>query len=260
MGKRAEHRPGTFSWTDLSTTDQDAAKTFYAELLGWQIEDMPAGEGVSYSMASIGGQSVAAISAQPQQQRDAGVPPVWNSYITVPSVDDAARRAGDLGATVHAGPFDVLDAGRMAVVQDPQGAFFLLWEARQNIGARLVNASGALSWNELHTTDIHAAERFYGELLGWSFDTMESSPMPYRIIKRKDGGTNGGLTATMNEQEPPHWLVYFGCDELAGSAARAKELGGRVWAGPMDIGVGSIAVLSDPQGAAFALYSGHFDD
>src|ERR1700740_3460182 len=102
MGERTQYTPGTFSWTDLNTTDQDAAKDFYTALCGWEITDMPAGEGIVYSMAAIDGKWVAAISPQPQQQREAGAPPSWNSYVTVESVDDAAARAQELGATVHA--------------------------------------------------------------------------------------------------------------------------------------------------------------
>src|SRR5947209_15487197 len=125
MGERTSYSPGAFSWTDLTTPDQDGAKRFYVELFGWEAEDQDIGQGMTYSMMKLGGRDVAAISPQPQQQRDAGAPPVWNSYITVESADDALARAGELGATVHAQAFDVFDVGRMGVVQDPQGAFFL---------------------------------------------------------------------------------------------------------------------------------------
>ena len=93
MGERTKYTQGTFSWTDLNTTDQQAAKAFYSGVFGWETEDLPVGDGVFYTMASIGGKNVAAISPQPQQQRDAGVPPAWNSYITVESADEARARA-----------------------------------------------------------------------------------------------------------------------------------------------------------------------
>src|SRR5947208_458155 len=102
MGERTQYTPGTFSWADLSTTDQDAAKGFYGELFGWEYTDNPVGDGAVYSMATVDGKSVAAISGQPEQQREAGVPPMWNSYVTVASADDAAAKAGELGANVHA--------------------------------------------------------------------------------------------------------------------------------------------------------------
>jgi predicted enzyme related to lactoylglutathione lyase len=259
MGKRTHHSPGTFSWTDLTTPDQEAAKSFYGSLFDWQIEDIPVSDGVSYSMAQINGCSVAAISPQPQQQRDAGVPPMWNSYITVESADAAAARARELGATVHAEAFDVMSAGRMAVIQDPQGAFFEVWEPRDNIGAGLVNAHGALTWNELATPDLEGSARFYGELFGWRTEEMEM-PMPYRVIRRSDGGTNGGMTVPTPPGTPPHWLVYFGSQNIEVSVEKARSLGGQAMVEPTDIGMGHIAVLADPQGAVFALYAGNFDD
>jgi predicted enzyme related to lactoylglutathione lyase len=134
-------------------------------------------------MMRLGGKDVAAISTQPQQQRDAGVPPLWNSYVTVESADESLARAKQLGATVHADAFNVMEVGRMGVVQDPQGAYFLLWEPKAHIGASLVNAPGALCWNELATPDIEASSRFYSELFGWTLEPMEGMEMPYSIIK-----------------------------------------------------------------------------
>lgn len=258
MGERTSYAPGTFSWTDLSIPDQAAAATFYSGLFGWGLEELPMGEGAIYLMANLGGARVAAISPQPQQQREAGAPPSWNSYISVESADESAARAGEVGGTVHAGPFDVFEAGRMAIVQDPQGAFFAIWEARENIGAGRVNEHGALCWNELYSPDIEASARFYGDLFGWTTAAMEGAPMPYQVVSTAAGSSNGGIT-TM-EGVPPHWLVYFGTDDIDASVAQAGELGGQTVNGPMDIGVGKVAVMRDPQGAMFALYAGRFDD
>src|SRR5947199_4797632 len=183
MGERTQHAPGTFSWADVTTTDQDAAKRFYTGLFGWEADDRPVGDGVYYSMMELGGRDVAAISPQPQQQREAGVPPMWNNYITVESADAAADRATQLGATVHAPAFDVMDVGRMAVIQDPQGAFFMAWEPKQHIGAGLVNAPGAVAWNELVSPDLDASAEFYRELLGWQLEPMEGGGTPYLIVK-----------------------------------------------------------------------------
>jgi predicted enzyme related to lactoylglutathione lyase len=258
MGERTKYAPGTFSWTDLTTTDQEAAKAFYSELFGWQTEDMPAGEGFNYTMCSLDGKSVAAISPQPQQQRDAGAPPAWNSYITVESADETLERAKNLSATVHAPAFDVLDVGRMGVVQDPQGAYFLVWEPKRHIGAELVNGPGLLSWNELATPDVDASASFYGELFGWKPEPFEGSEMPYTMIKTSDGATNGGIR-NATEQEPTYWLVYFGVDDIDATAAKISELGGSTLMEPMDIGAGKVAIAQDPQGAVFALYAGRFE-
>jgi predicted enzyme related to lactoylglutathione lyase len=260
MGQRTTYSPGVFSWVDLTTTDQSAAKQFYGELFGWTFEDMPVGADAVYSMAQVDGASVAAISPQPEQQRAAGAPPLWNSYITVQSADDAVERATSLGGTAHAPAFDVMDAGRMAVLQDPQGAYFMVWEAKENIGAGLVNAPGALVWNELSTPDPDASEQFYSGLFGWSTE-IAPGPMEYRVIRHPDGHNNGGMRPPMPPGTPPFWLVYFGTDDISAAAANVTALGGTVLAPPMAIeGMGELAVAQDPQGGVFALYAGNFDD
>jgi predicted enzyme related to lactoylglutathione lyase len=255
MGERTQYTPGTFCWADVSTTDQDGAKTFYTGLFGWELEDLPVGDGVTYSMARIGGKNVAAISPQPQQQRDAGVPPLWNSYVSVQSADAAADRAKELGATVHAPPFDVMEAGRMSVIQDPQGAFFMVWQAGQSFGAQLVNAPGALCWNELYTPDLDASSAFYSGLFGWTTQPFESSPDPYLIIMNGDKG-NGGIRGLAEPGMPPNWLVYFAVDDIDTGLAKVEELGGTKMMGRIDIGIAKIGVVADPQGAAFAIYAG----
>jgi uncharacterized protein len=261
VGTRTKYAPGTFSWTDMTTPDQEPAKRFYGELFGWEADDQPVGDGVYYSMMKLGDDTVAAISPQPEEQRAAGVPPTWNSYIAVESADEALSRAEQLGATVHAPAFDVFDVGRMGVVQDPPGAFFLVWEPRSHIGASLVNAPGAMSWNELAAPDLGAAERFYGELFGWTFELLPGSDAPYRVIKNSEGHTNGGISAMAPPGSPPQWLVYFGAEDSEAALARAGELGGSTVMEPTDIGpAGRIAIAQDPQGAVFALYSGRFEE
>jgi predicted enzyme related to lactoylglutathione lyase len=258
VAERTSYTPGTFCWADLTTPDQERAKGFYSALFGWTADDRPVGEGAYYSMQSIDGRDVAAISPQPEQQRAAAAPPTWNSYIAVEDADATLERARKLGAEVHADAFDVLDSGRMGVIRDPQGAHVAVWQAGAHIGAQLVNAHGALSWNELYTSDIEASARFYSELFGWRTEAMEGMPMPYRTVQTSAGRGNGGIT-TM-EGVPNAWLVYFGTDDIERSVAQAGELGGETRMGPMDIGVGSIAVVTDPQGATFALFAGTFED
>ncbi len=258
MGDREAYAPGTFSWTDLTTTDQDGAKAFYSELFGWQAIDYPVGDGVVYSMMTLDGKNVAAISPQPAQQRDAGVPPTWNSYVTVQSADETQALAKELGATVHAPAFDVLDAGRMGVIQDPQGAYFLVWEPRSHIGASLVNVPGALVWNELASPDPEGSVAFYGGLFGWKGNAMEGSEPPYLVIDNA-GHSNGGIRPLMPAEPQPYWLAYFGVADLEAALARVEQLGGTRLAGPIDIGPGTFGFVQDPQGAVFALWMGEFD-
>jgi predicted enzyme related to lactoylglutathione lyase len=258
MGQRTQYTPGTFSWTDLTTTDPEGAKKFYGELFGWEIEDMPAGPDMTYSMAKVDGKYVGAMSAQPQQQRDMGAPPTWNSYVTVQDADAAVERAKELGATAHAPAFDVMDVGRMAVLQDPQGAFFEVWQPKQHIGAQLVNGPGLMSWNELASPDLDASQSFYSGLFGWKMEPFADSPMKYFVIQN-DGHGNGGMREPQ-PGEPPYWLVYFGTDDIDATMAKAGELGGKSLAGPMPIGEsGKIAIMQDPQGAVFALFAGQFE-
>jgi predicted enzyme related to lactoylglutathione lyase len=259
MGERTEYTPGAFSWADLTTPDQDAAKAFYSALFGWQITDMPVDESSSYSMAALDGKPVAAITPQPQQQRDNGVPPLWNSYITVQDADAAVERAKELGANIHAPAFDVMQAGRTAVIQDPQGAYLLVWQPRDHIGARLVNAPGALCWNELGSPDMEGSARFYGELFGWKTTPMEGD-MPYLVIVNSDGRSNGGIRPPMPPGAPPSWLVYFAVEDIDAAVAKVTELGGAVLGEPTDIGIARIAVVTDPQGGVLALYDGNLDD
>ncbi len=258
MGERTGYAPGTFCWSDLATTDQPAAKAFYGALLGWEAEDMPMEEGVFYSMMRLGGRSVAAIAPQPQQQRDAGVPPAWQSYVSVQDADAVAERAKELGGNVHAPAFDVMQAGRMAVIQDPQGAYFMLWQPREHFGAALVNAPGALVWNELASPDLDGSSAFYGGLFGWTIAPFEASPMPYLSIRNGDAN-NGGIRELAPPGAPPHWLVYFGVEDIDAGVAKVQELGGTTLVGPQDIQIARIAVLQDPQGAVFALYAGELE-
>src|ERR1700727_60068 len=260
MAERTNYTPGTFSWIDLTTPDQEASKRFYGELLGWSFQELPVGEGAYYTMAGVDGHHVAAIAPQPEQQRDGGAPPLWNSYITVDSADAAVDRATSLGGSAPAPAFDVMQAGRMAVLQDPQGAYFMVWEPRDTIGAGLVNAPGALTWNELTTPDLDASEDFYGDLFGW---TTEIAPgeLEYRLIKTAAGRNNGGMRPPMPPETPPFWLAYIGTEDIVAAAAKVTELDGKVLAPPMTVeGIGEIAVAADSLGAVFALYAGNFDD
>ena len=121
MPERTSYAQGTPNWADLPTTDQAAAKAFYAGLFGWTYDDQPMGEGQVYSMAMLGGHQVAAISSQPPEMAAAGAPPMWNTYLAVDSVDDATAKVEAAGGKVAMAPFDIMDAGRMSFVMDPSG-------------------------------------------------------------------------------------------------------------------------------------------
>lgn len=268
MGTRTRYEPGTFSWVDMATTDTEAAKEFYTGLFGWETEDNQVPGGGVYIMCRIGGANVAAISTQPEQMAAQGLPPLWNSYVTVAGADEAASRAKELGGQVISEPFDVMEAGRMAVIADPAGAALMVWEPRDQIGAGRVNDPGCLTWNDLSTSDVGAAERFYSDLFGWSFEPVDTGGAPpYWTIAHGGGaaGRNGGMRELAPEQLesgiPPHWMPYFTVESAARAADRTRELGGTLHFGPMELPTGArIAVLGDPQGAIFAIFEGEVDD
>ena len=249
MPERKEYTPGTPNWVDLQTTDQNAAKAFYGEIFGWTYNDMPVDEAnkVFYSMATLRGLDVGAIA--PMGPDMAGIPPHWNTYISVSDVDATAATVPGAGGTVIAPPFDVMDAGRMAVVADPTGAVFQLWQAKNHIGASLVNETGAFSWNELLTPDIPKAAAFYNKVLGWTANKFEGD-MDYTEFKLEGESLAGAMNPPM-PGIPPVWTIYFNVDDTDATVAKAKSLGATVFAEPTDIPPGRFAVLADPQGAMF---------
>jgi predicted enzyme related to lactoylglutathione lyase len=262
MGERTRYETGTFSWVDLATTDQEGAKAFYAGLFGWDYDDMPIGDGATYTMCRLDGKDVAAIAPQRDEERKQGVPSHWNSYFTVHDLDEGAPRASELNGNLMMPPFDVLDAGRMAVVADPTGAIFLMWQPKNHIGAGLVNVPGALTWNELGTTDVAAAKQFYADLFGWTYDDLDMDGQGTYSIIRSGDRSGGGIRAQTPQEEsiPPNWLAYFGAVSVEESAATANELGGNVLVPTMRVPAGAFAVVADPRGAVFGLFEGDFDD
>jgi uncharacterized protein len=254
MGKRTEHAPGTFSWVDLTTDDAPAAKEFYGELFGWEYEDNEVPGGGTYTMCKVEGDYVAAIPGSSDQ-----APPHWNSYVTVASADETAAKARELGGSLFMEPFDVVEAGRMAVIQDPTGAAFCVWEPRDAIGAQRVNEPGSLTWNELHTPDPAKAVEFYSGLFGWSAEEMETGEgNPSYTIIRNGERTNGGIMDAQ-QGEPPNWVPYFVVESRDDAVARIKDLGGRELF-QTDMEMGKIAIATDPQGAPFAVWEGDTDD
>jgi predicted enzyme related to lactoylglutathione lyase len=255
MPERSEYAPGTFSWADLTTTDTDAAKAFYTGLFGWDHEDTPIPGGGVYTMLSKGGKAVGALSeAQP------GMPATWNTYVTVASADESAARAGELGGTVLMEPFDVMDVGRMAVVQDPSGAFFSIWEPRANIGAEVVNEPGALTMTQLNTNDPDAAQPFYEGLFGWRFQTIDAPGIDYRSVYNGDRLNAAMMRMPDGVEAPSHWLVYYGIDNVDDAERQIAQLGGQVMIPPTAVPSGRFLVAMDPQGAPFAVLSGEYDD
>jgi predicted enzyme related to lactoylglutathione lyase len=243
----------------LATTDQKAGVAFYQKLFGWDLNEQSMGPDAVYSIFQMRGQEVAAAAGMRPDELQNGVPSHWNMYITVANADEAVKRAEGLGAKALAPPFDVMDVGRMAVLQDPTGAAFCVWEAKKHIGAKILGEPGALCWTELATRDTKAAESFYTQLFGWT--AKHSSPdagMEYTEFSNQGQPGVGmmPMPAQIPAFVPPYWMPYFQVANCDTSTSQATQLGASVRVPPQDIPkTGRFSVLSDPQGAVFALFT-----
>jgi predicted enzyme related to lactoylglutathione lyase len=254
MVEKTRHEPGTFCWVELATKDGPAAKKFYTSLFDWGVNDIPGEQGQpTYSMLEKRGKEAGALYQLTPQQK--GTSPRWNSYIRVTSADEAAAKAQQLGGRILTEPFDVMDQGRMANIQDPTGAAFAVWEPKKHTGAEVVNEPGAFCWNELYTTDPRKAGDFYSRLFGWTKETMTMpTGQEYTIFKKGDDQAAGMMELPRDWKVPPHWLVYFAVDDSDRTVSKASGLGAKVMVPPTDIpNIGRFAILNDPQGADFAV-------
>ena len=252
MPKIESYQQGTPSYVELVTPDQRGAGEFYATLFGWAMDEVPLDDrGSVYLAATLQGDAVAGISGQMPEL--AGHPAFWGVYLTVDDVDAAVARVVDAGGKVEAGPFDVMDLGRMAAIQDPTGARVSLWQAGTTPGTARANEPGTPIWNELVSPDLPTATRFYEEVLGVSWQTRSMQAGDYTLLVVGDRPV-GGAMPPMADGVPPHWNVYFNVTSVDETVAGAERLGGRVVAPAFDVPeVGRMAVLADPQGAMFNL-------
>jgi predicted enzyme related to lactoylglutathione lyase len=273
MPDRDGYIPGVPCWADTSQPDPEAAVEFYRGLFGWEFEDvMPPGVEGKYFMGRIRGRDAAAVGSIPQ-----GAPQMatWNTYVRVDSADDAAAKVSDAGGSALMEPFDVMDAGRMAVFADPEGAVFCVWQPGDMKGAEVVNEHGSVNFNGLNTRDVEGAKAFYGSVFGWTTlslpggvemwtlpgygDHLETFQPNVREVVAEVGGPPGfeDVVASINPiaddqpDTPPHWSVTFAVDDADAIAAKVEELGGSVIAPPFDAPWVRMAVVSDPQGAIF---------
>ncbi len=257
MADTPRHSPGTFCWVELASSNQAAARSFYTELFDWDVEEVPMTEGSTYTMFHRGGKYTAALYQADPSLPNAS-PDCWGVYVATDDVDASVERASRLGATVLSDPFDVSDAGRMAVVQDPTGAVFCMWQAGANHGVGIKSEAGALCWNELLTRDTGSAAAFYGGLFGWVAHEQEMPP-PTGLYTSFMAGESpaGGMMAIRPEwgdDIQPMWATYFSVDDCDACVERAVALGASLLAPSLEIpDVGRFAWLADPRGAAFAV-------
>jgi predicted enzyme related to lactoylglutathione lyase len=256
MGRRTTYSAGTPCWVDLSTTDLEAAARFYGAVLGWKVREQPSG---AYSFFERDGDVVAGLAQLSPEQAAAGMPPAWSMYVKADDPDALAARVIELGGTVRTAAFDVPEAGRMAVVADPQGAIFLLWKPAPFEGAEVVNGVGAWAWNDVQTPDPAAAADFYRALLGWEIAEVPGSGGQYWSIIH-EGRAIGGVMAAPPGVDRPFWASYFGVDSVAAALEHAEAAGGKRLAGPIDVPTGRFAAVTDATGAVFSVLEGTYDD
>ena len=254
MANRDSYLEGTPSWVDLATTDVDGAKAFYSALFGWEWEandtDQPDNQ---YHMASLGGRATAGLMEQSPQQVDMGLPPLWSVYLTVDDIDRTVGKVEGAGGSVMAPAFDVMEAGRMAVIVDPSGAVVCLWQPGEHPGCELVNETGAFTWAELQTPDQDACTDFFAALVGWdsgAADMPGLGPMTFWKVAGQDvaSGMNPPMPGI-----PAHWQAYFAVDDCDAACEQITALGGAVLAPPMDAPPGRMAAVADPAGGVFSI-------
>jgi uncharacterized protein len=235
---------GKFVWHEQVSSDPKQAEDFYTRLFGWGTEIYKPGE-ADYTMISSGGQSHGAFS----KAMEGAPPPHWLSHVRVENVDDTIEKAKKAGGKLAAGPFEMGEVGRIAIIADPQGAYISAYEPEREGPS----SEGVFVWDELGTTDIDGAQRFYTEVFGWTTSDMGPEFGGYRIFNRGETGVAGVMTLPDDSMQP-HWQPYVAVDDPDATTAKAKELGASTLVEPMDVPtVGRIAVLRDPQGATFGI-------
>jgi len=255
-----KHVPGVFCWVELGTSDQQAARQFYGKMFGWTANEIPVGPDSVYTMFKLNDMDVAAAYTLTPEELSSGIPPYWGLYINVESADASAKAIAAAGGKLLVEPFDVFDVGRMAIAQDPTGAHFKIWQPLNHIGVGVINENNAMCWGELATRDLETSKKFYSTAFGWNPQTKEDDGMRYTeiFVNGADGKpvAFGGMYVMMPEMEgiPPHWLPYFSVADCDGFVEKAKSLGAQAHVPPMEIpNVGRFSMLTDPQGAAFAV-------
>ena len=237
---------GKFVWHEQVSPDPKQAQDYYTQLFGWDTEVFKPGE-VDYTMISSGGQTHGGFG----KAMEGAPPPHWLSHIHVDNLDETIEKANAAGGKVAAGPFEMGEVGRIAIIADPQGAYLAAYEPAGEGPA----SEGVFVWDELVTSDVDGAQRFYEAVFGWSTQDMGEQYGGYRIFNRGETETGvAGLMGAPDDSAPPHWQPYVAVEDPDATAAKGKELGGDALMEPMDVPeVGRLAVLRDPQGATFGI-------
>lgn len=247
---------GRFCWFELLTSDPHAAPGFYGPITGWETSLWEGGS-MPYTMWMNGEKSLGGIMELPEQAKAMGAPPHWLAYISTPDLDRTVENAKELGATIlHS--MDIPQVGRIAVVQDPQGAVFSAYQPSGDAPGHDGRAEvGEVSWHELMSSDADGAWSFYSTLFGWQkADAMDMGEMGMYQTFGRGVHPIGGMMKRPPEMPVSAWLFYVRVPDAAAAAEKVKELGGQVLHGPMEVpGGDQVAVCCDAQGAAFGVHA-----
>jgi uncharacterized protein len=237
---------GTPTWIDLGVPDLDRALAFYGAVFGWDFDIGPEEFG-RYTMCFLRGRRVAAIS----EMHDPSTWGFWQVYLATDDCDRTVERARGAGGTLLMEPTDVMGDGRMAIVRDPVGAHFALWEGRARHGAEAVNEPGTLVRNDLVTQDPGPAREFYAAVFDFTLDSNPDMPgFDFTFLRRPDGHEVGGIMGAPGSTSA--WSTTF---EVAGTdeaVRRALDAGGSS-DGAQDFLYGRLATITDPFGAEFSI-------
>jgi uncharacterized protein len=267
MSERDGFPPGVPCWVQAVHPEPEAAVAFYTELFGWEAENlMPPDHPGDYFLCRLRGRDVAAIVSRHGAPAPSSA--VWTTHVCAESAARAAARVEDAGGAVIGAPFDSPGGGGMAVVADPAGAVFCVWEPRERSGAQLVNEPGAWSMSALMTPDPEGATRFYGDVFGWTTDAFDvggaqvtlwrlpgyvggepEQPVPPDVVATMLPESAGGGDA------PPSWTVDFWIEDLDAALELALERGAGVISGPYEVPGTPLrqGAITDPQGATLSL-------
>ncbi|KUM69756.1 hydrolase [Streptomyces griseorubiginosus] len=220
---------------DAQLPDVAAGQRFYGELFGWTFEEAPGGS----VWALRDGEPVAGLA----RKTDGRMPTVWTVYFATPDIESLADRIWAAGGQVVTAPVPVAELGMSALVTDPEGAVFALWEpgSHQGFGAR--HRPGTFAWAELYARDTEAANTFYGGLFHDALFGPDAHP---------DFG-RAPVADVFPAEMPPHFLVHFQVEDCEAVLGTVGRLGGRVQAPPFETSYGKVAVVTDNQGASFAV-------
>jgi hypothetical protein len=259
MSERTTYPPGVPCWVD-AVAPAGASTQFYEALFGWDFVG-PGGASGDYLVAQLRGRDVAGVRSQPPEGATGG--PAWTTYIAVDTVAGAVEHVTGAGGAILAGPIDAAPAGRLAIVADPAGAVFGVWEAGLRDGAQLVNEPSAWSMSSLNTGDAAGAQSFYAEVFDWQFEPFGPDASGAALCRL--AGYVGGEPAQpvprdvvavmlpLSDGGGPHWSVDFWIDDADAAAAKVPELGGRIVVSPHDQNGFRSGVLADPAGAVFSV-------